>query len=194
MSAPEEGVPGAPTDWGAAGTLEELLGLTRRFLTGTLDRFPGWGAGDLDDETDDLREGLLRAVGAGVLPVASQPGEPFAPGHDGLDWGRRAFVGGFLAPARAAAIVAAVTPLGLEVLLQGPGQPRSTRSVPVGLRDGLPFLVLGPDAREQELEIFAEGAGPRAEAALARCAYLWLFDPVWGRREALPAALVSLPQ
>ena len=106
MSAPKEGVPGASTDWGAAGTLDDLLGLTRRFLTGTLDRFPGWGAGDLDEESDDLREGLLRAVGAGVLPVASQPGEPFAPGHDGLDWGRRAFLGGFVAPEQAAAIAA----------------------------------------------------------------------------------------
>ena len=103
-------------------------------------------------------------------------------------------MGGFVAPERVAAITAAAATLGLEVLLQGPGHPPSTRSVPVGLRDGLPFLVLGPDAREQELEIFAEGAGPAAEAALARCPFMWLFDPVWGRREALPAALASLPQ
>ncbi len=184
----------AADEWSNAGSLEDLLGLTRRFLTGALDRFPGWGAGDLDEETDDLQAGLLQAVDAGVLPVASQPGEPFAPGHDDLDWGRRAFVGGFVAPERVAAISAAAAPLGLEVLLQGPGHPPSARSVPVGLRDGLPFLVLGPDAREQELEIFAEGAGPAAEAALARCPFMWFFDPVWGRREALPAALASLPQ
>ena len=188
------GVPGDAADWSSAASLEDLLRLTRRFLTGAIDRFPGWGAGDLDEETDDLRDGLLQAVGAGLLPVASQPGEPFAPGHDDLDWGRRAFVGGFVAPERAAAIAAAATRWGLEALLQGPGLPPSVRSVPVGLRDGLPFLVLGSDAREQELEIFAEGAGPRAEAALAGCVFLWLFDPVWGRREALPAALVSLPQ
>lgn len=188
------GAPGDAPDWSSAATLEELLRLTRRFLTGAIDRFPGWGAGDLDEETDDLRDGLLQAVDAGLLPVASQPGEPFAPGHDDLDWGRRAFVGGFVAPERAAAIAAAATRWGLEALLQGPGLPPSARSVPVGLRDGLPFLVLGPEARDQELEIFAEGAGPAAEAALARCPFMWLFDPVWGRREALPAALASLPQ
>ena len=38
---------------------------------------------------------LRGALGAGLMTVASQPGGPFGPGHDGLTWGGRAFVGGF---------------------------------------------------------------------------------------------------
>jgi len=129
----------APADWADAATFRELLELARRFLSGELARFPGWGAAELDDESDDLRPALLRAAAAGLLPVASQPGEPFAPGHDGLDWGRRAFVGGFVAP---------------EALQ--------------GFRDA-------------------------ARQALEPCPFLWLLDPLWGRRDALPAALEALP-
>lgn len=180
--------------WAEATTYAELLALARRFLAGELDRFPGWGAGDLDEESDALRPALLHATAAGILPVASQPGEPFAPGHDGHAWGRRAFVGGFVDPQRCDAVVGAITDRGLVALVQGPRVPPTARSVPVGLRDGTPFLVLGPDARAHELEIFGEAVGPGAAAALEACPFMWLVDPQWGRRAALPRALESLPR
>lgn len=183
----------APADWADAATFRELLELARRFLSGELPRFPGWGAAELDDESDDLRPALLRAAAAGLLPVASQPGEPFAPGHDGHDWGRRAFVGGFVAPEALQGFRDAARAHGLDLLAAAPGEPAPPRWVPAGLRDGVPFLVLGPEARAQELEIFEEAAGPAARRALEPCPFLWLLDPLWGRRDALPAALEALP-
>ena len=57
--------------WRAATRYEELCSLAAAFLTGGIDHFPGWGAGDTDEETDEV-EGLLTSCClGGFLAVAS---------------------------------------------------------------------------------------------------------------------------
>ncbi|MEL6712311.1 MAG: hypothetical protein AAFP86_00975 [Planctomycetota bacterium] len=174
--------------WSEARSFADLLALGRRFLTGEIETFPGWRAAELDDESDALLPPLLALNAAGLLSVASQPGAPFAPGHDGRSWGGRAFIGGFAEPAEARAIAADARAGGLLALEAPPGGSDGFE-VPAGLRDGMPYLVLGADAREAEIEIFEEEASPAAAEALRAAAFLWLVDPAWGRRERFLRAL-----
>ncbi len=183
--------------WHNAQTFDDLLGLARAFVEGTVRSFPGWGSGDLDDESDDLEDALLAANSAGILTVASHPGRPFAAAHDGRDWTGRAFVGGFVLDDTLERLTSVATAEGLLVLIERPGeQPREdgdpTFSVPAGLRDGLPYLVLSSGGRAAELEIFLEEAGADAHQALTGLPFAWALDPVWGRRDALPRALSRL--
>ena len=69
--------------WLTAQSYAELCALGARFLEGDLDAFPGWGAADTDEETDAIEDLLAAWCRAGFLTVASQPGEPDEPGHDG---------------------------------------------------------------------------------------------------------------
>lgn len=175
--------------WRSARTFDDLLRLARRFLQGELDAFPGWGGRDLDEESDDLAAVLLALNAAGVLTVASQPGRPFSPGHDGRDWAGRAFVGGFAAAGTAAALAARARGAGLLTVEAPAGATPPAVEVIAGLRDGAPYLVLGGDAGEHERGIFAEEAGARAAEALGDRTFLWLVEPAWGRRERFVAAL-----
>lgn len=183
--------------WQDARTFDDLLGLARAFFAGTVRSFPGWGSGDLDDESDDLEGALLAANGAGILTVASQPGRPFAPAHDDRDWTGRAFVGGFLREDTLDRLTSIAAAEGLLVLVERPGGPpredeAPTFSVPAGLRDGLPYLVLSSGGRAAELEIFLEEAGVDAHQTLTGLPFAWVIDPVWGRRDALPRTLLRL--
>ncbi len=144
----------------------------------------------MDDESDALEGTLLAAGAAGMLTVASQPGGPFAPGHDGRHWGGRAFLGGLLEPARVEALRARAQGSGLWLFVETP-EPGPSFSVPVGLRDGTPYLILESGARAAELEIFEAALGRRAYAELARCALVWVIDPVWGRRDRLPRLFLT---
>ncbi len=128
---------------------------------------------------------LLAAGSAGMISVASQPGAPFGPGHDGLTWGGRAFIGGFVEPANAAAIQQRAERAGAWAK---DGEEAGPFAIPAGLRDGKPYLVLGSDAKEQELELFQDQVGPGALAALEAARFLWVIDPVWGRRGRLKRA------
>ena len=79
-----------PNDpWTEAESFEELLALTARFLAGDPIGFPGWAVDETDEESDELLTVLMAANRAGLLSVASQPGAPFGPGHDGWSWGGR---------------------------------------------------------------------------------------------------------
>jgi len=169
--------------WRRAQTFAELCELGARFVRGELARFPGWGAATLDDESDALVPELARANLAGFLTVASQPGRPFQPGHDGRAWAQRGFVAGFASPAAERALAAAAAAHSLWWFTG------TAVAAPAALADGTPYLFVGHDAHADELELFADALDPRALAALADCTFGWLVDPVWGRRGALLSAL-----
>lgn len=172
-------------DWAKAQSFADLLGLTARFLAGEPIGFPGWAVSETDEESDSFTPTLLAANAAGLLSVASQPGAPFGPGHDGWTWGGRAFIGGFARADDAAVIQLRGAKAGLWVrdLSIGEGH-----GITAGLRDGTPYLILGHDAPGQELEIFQDEIGPAALVELKQTHFLWVVDPVWGRRERLRAA------
>lgn len=183
-------------NWRAARSFEDVLELGRRYVRGEIDNFPGWGSDTLDEESDDIEALLLAANGLGMLTVASQPGRPFSPGHDDWNWAGRAFVGGWMPEASVAAVAHWAQATGLLALVEtAKGNARlSFPSTPVGLRDGVPYLVLAPGAREQELEIFKDALDEAAFSEVQRCALLWVIDPVWGRRQRLPAAFEAAYQ
>ena len=64
--------------WRAAGSLDDLLGLTADFLEGRRGFFPGWGGASTDEESDSLLPALRGALDHGLMTVASQPGAPSA--------------------------------------------------------------------------------------------------------------------
>lgn len=171
--------------WAGTSSFGELLALTARFLGGEPIGFPGWATAESDEESDDMQPTLLAANRAGLLSVASQPGEPFGPGHDGLTWGGRAFIGGFAQAGQAANIQAQAERAGLWAK---DGDKEGPFDIPAGLRDGIPYLLLGSDAKSHELELFRDRVGPEALAAVEAATFLWVIDPVWGRRERLCAA------
>lgn len=178
--------------WRAAGSLDDLLGLTTDFLEGRRGFFPGWGGGSTDEESDSLLPALRGALDHGLMTVASQPGAPFGPGHDGLTWGGRAFVGGFaLEDTGLSRLADAALRAGLLVLAEESAADADRAPFVAGLRDGVPYLVLGPGARSQELEIFEDHLAPALYAELASRPFLWIVDPAWGRRDRLSGVLAG---
>ncbi|MFT5732968.1 MAG: hypothetical protein ACJA2W_000707 [Planctomycetota bacterium] len=171
--------------WKRARNFEELLVLTARFLGGEPIGFPGWAVDQTDDESDEFLPVLLAANRAGLLSVASQPGEPFGPGHDGWSWGGRAFIGGFAHATVADGLRTRAASSGLWVRSADHDGPFE---ISAGLRDGLPYLILGSEAGQAELELFEGEVSPGARAELATLSFLWVIDPVWGRRDRLLAA------
>ena len=173
--------------WRSARTFAALCALGARFVRGEVRHFPGWGAPDLDLESDALLTELEAAMRGGFLTTASQPGRPFAPGHDGRSAAQRAFVCGFAGPAAAARLARAAAARGLWCDLPAEGAP----PYPVGLADGTPYLFAGHAAAADELALFADDLDPAALADLGRQAFVWLVDPVWGRRDTLRGALAE---
>ncbi len=178
--------------WRTAGSLDDLLGLTAEFLEGRRGFFPGWGGASTDEESDSLLPALRGVLDHGLMTVASQPGAPFGPGHDGLTWGGRAFVGGFaLEDAGLSRLFDAALRAGLLVLAEESAADADWAPFVAGLRDGVPYLVLGPGARSQELEIFEDHLAPSLLATLATRPFLWIVDPAWGRRDRLSSVLAG---
>jgi hypothetical protein len=146
--------------------------LAEEFLAGRLRSFPGWGAPRTDPETDALQGSLVAACRAGFLPLASQQGGAR----------RRAFVLGFAAPSLARRLAREATRRKLACIVHGAGEGRAAarsgrgdESLEVGWEDGRAVLVVGADARSEELRLFARvGAGARRE--LERQAYIVLVD------------------
>ena len=170
--------------WRAATRYEELCSLAAAFLTGGIDHFPGWGAGDTDEETDEV-EGLLTSCClGGFLTVASQRGQPERPGADGRPERRRAFVTGFMDPGAAAAL-SGVREAGLRLVHD------LEEDLPLGLRGEDVFLALGPGAREAELELFAHDLGPQGLSALQGARWACVLDPTWGRDDRLWPTLAA---
>ncbi len=164
--------------WREARSFSELCELGARFLEGLLPCFPGWGAPEVDEETDDLVPLLAAANRAGFLTLASQRGAPESPGADGRTERRRAFVCGF-ATARAATELLRLTLAGeLEVAREGEDQT-------LGLRGEDAFLVVGSGAASQELEIFAGYLDEEALSCLRDARYVCLADRTWSRDDRL---------
>lgn len=173
--------------WRSARTFEALCALGARFIAGELEHFPGWGAPELDLESDALLPTLTRCMRAGFLTTASQPGRPFAPGHDGRGWGQRAFVCGFARAATLARLRGEAQAAGLWCRgSDDDAAPCAAEVWPVGLADGEPYLFAGHAARAEELALFSDELAPEAQAELSAVPFVWLVDPVWGRRAALP--------
>jgi len=170
--------------WRAATRYEELCSLGAAFLAGDHAHFPGWGAKDTDEETDDLSDLLAACCRAGFLTVASQPGAPEEPGADGRPERRRAFVTGFAMGPTAEALLG----LGDQGLLAAHAL---TEDLPLGLRGDEVFLALGPGAREAELELFAHDLGPAGLQALSDARWVCVVDPAWGRDDHLWPALAA---
>ncbi len=103
--------------------------------------------------------------------------------------GGRAFVGGFCKEGVLCPLVGSAEAAGILVAIEQPGIAAHWSPIPAGLQGGEPYLILGPGAREAELEIFGGAIGTNALAELRSAPFLWLVDPVWGRRSRLPAVL-----
>ncbi|MCP3915181.1 MAG: hypothetical protein GY711_06480 [bacterium] len=172
--------------WRGARTFAELCELGARFLEGGVAFFPGWGAPDVDEETDALVPGLAALSRAGFLTCASQPGHGARPGHDGRSWQRRAFVSGFVAPSLAARLGPALAAAQLTWCTDPDEEP-----MPVGLRGSEAFLFAGAGARDQELELFAEALSSGALSELEQTLYVSAVDPAWEERPRLWDTLSS---
>lgn len=164
--------------WREARDFSQLCELGARFLEGELPCFPGWGAPEVDQETDALVPLLAAANRAGFLTLASQRGAPASPGADGRTERRRAFVCGFAAEGTAQTLEQLSADGELEVAREG-------RDLTLGLRGQEPFLVVGADAAARELEIFAEYIHADALSALRNARYVCLADGTWGRDDRL---------
>jgi len=158
--------------WRHARSHAELCALAAEFLAGRLDSFPGWGAPDTDPETDALQGSLIAACQAGFLPLASQQGGAR----------RRAFVLGFAPPSLARRLAREAARRKLACVVHADAQRRSTPQlrrgddgIEVGWEGGRAVLVVGSDARAEELRLFS-GVGAGARRELARQAYVVLVD------------------
>jgi len=167
--------------WRRAGPFEELCALGAAFLQGDLAYFPGWGAADIDEETDALEDLLVACCRAGFLTVASQVAGTGAHGADGRPERRRAFVTGFVRDLDLGPLADA----GLLVVHS------LEEDLPLGLRGEDVFLALGPGAREAELALFEEDLSPPALAELAAARWVCVADPEWGRAEHLWSSLAA---
>ncbi|TDJ72511.1 MAG: hypothetical protein E2O39_06545 [Planctomycetota bacterium] len=174
----------AEAAWRRAPTFAELCALGARFIEGELPLFPGWLATDIDEETDPIVPYLAAFNRAGFLTVASQPGRPFAPGHDDRVCAQRAFVTGFATEAVALELerIALATELLVTVYAV---EERGGYRVPIGTRGGTPYLWSGYAAGREELELFEQHLSADGLAALSRTRYACVVDLAWGRRELL---------
>ena len=156
----------AKAAWSAARSSDELCALAAEFLQGRLPYFPGWGASATDTETDAVLGPLVAATRRGFLPLASQEGGPQ----------RCAFVLGFASPALAAELQAAATSCGLRAWTYARHAPQ-LETLAVGWEAGAEVLVVGANAFEDELALFAEVSPACAQLLLPLC-YVVLVDPL----------------
>ena len=174
--------------WSRAASFAELAELAARFLEGELEAFPGWGAPDVDEESDPIVRTLARCCRAGFLTVASQPAGAMRPGADGRCERRRAFVSGF-ASSSAATRLGTLRSRGLRVAIAPARVLGTDPGPPVGLRDREPFLFAGHGAGPIELELFAGRCSDEAVAALTETSWVVVHDPDWDRDDRLWSAL-----
>jgi len=175
---------GADAPWRAAATFADLCALGARFVSGGLERFPGWGAPALDVESDALVPALVGLNRAGFLTLASQPGR-IGRDPDGVRVRQRAFVFGFVSDDIAARLGAPPPAPGLALRVFRPGDGADAEALPVSERDGVAHAFAGVPAFAEELALFAEDCGPAALAALARATFASAIDLEWGRERAL---------
>lgn len=162
------------SSWKRAQSFDELCELGARFVEGRESFFPGWGAEQLDAESEPLVPVLAALNRAGFLTLASQPGT--LAGVDGCE--QRAFVSGFCRASEARSL----RRLGARSFRRGE---RGRAGVAVTRRAGSARVLAGHNAFESELELFRGQVGERALAQLSECVYWSLWDPVFGREEWL---------
>ena len=162
------------SSWKRAQSFGELCELAVRFVEGRERSFPGWGAAELDAESEPLVPALAALNRAGYLTLASQPGT--LAGVDGCE--QRAFASGFCSAAGARAL----RRLDARCFRRGS---RARAPVAVSRRGGRARVYAGHNAFESELELFAGAVGARALSELERGVYWSIWDPVWGREEWL---------
>ncbi len=168
--------------WRAAASFRDLCVLTQEFLGGALPAFPGWGAPDLDEETDAIAPGLVALAGRGFLTLASQPGLPERAGARRVV--QRAFVTGFVEPPLARRLARARPAPGIAIAVFAPGASGGDAE-PVTRIDGEPVVLAGHCARDEELALFEDEVGPAAFAELRAASYVAIWDREWGRERAL---------
>ncbi len=161
-------------EWRRAQSFTELCHLGARFVAGELRSFPGWGARELDPESDPLVPCLAACLRGGYLTVASQPGVAGA---------RRAFVAGF---ASAGAVLALRSIAGDGIVVREEGPESSLEpALPVVLEGERVAVLAGGPARRAELAIFSRSIGRGARAELASLPFVWAVDLAWDASDAL---------
>jgi len=163
----------AQAAWSAARSPAELCALAAEFLQGRMPYFPGWGASTTDAETDAVVGPLVAATQRGFLPLASQEGGPQ----------RCAFVLGFAPPALATELCHAATACGLRAWNYTRHAPEQ-ETLTVGWEAGAEVLVVGANAFEDELALFAE-VSPSCAQLLLPLHYVVLADPLRAPSERL---------
>ncbi|MDE0903884.1 MAG: hypothetical protein OSB42_04565 [Planctomycetota bacterium] len=173
-----------PSAWQDALSAEDLCACAVRFLDGELDSFPGWGAPDVDEETDPLLATLKRCCQGGFLTVASQPAGAQRPGADGRMERRRAFVTGFASPG-AVERIRSCLPAGLHLFAHPSSLTDLDLGLVVGERGGDAFLLAGAAAGPLELAFFAEEASAQATKDLSHWQFTSLIEEAWNRDDRL---------
>jgi hypothetical protein len=180
MSAVPQG-PSAPdargrAAWRAARGWDELVAAGAAFLAGHADHFPGWGAATTDAETDAILAELLALQALGFLSTASQPA------FDGLRGARRvqqrAFVAGF-APRALAERLCRPSALDVRAWHADGSTSGGAGRAPAAVtrEDGQARVVVGADARAEELALFADDLGADALEALGAASYVVALEP-----------------
>jgi len=180
----------AESEWSRSRSFDDLCELAARFIEGNLCFFPGWLPGEIDEETDALIESLATLNRNGFLTLASQPGLPPSPAHDGSERQQRAFVTGF-ALGRVAAAIEALGAKSELVVHAFSADEFGGEAEPVAMRGGEPYLFTGHAAGPDELGLFQDLVGESALAELVETRYLTVHDPEWGRRGHLWPLLVA---
>ncbi len=174
----------SPSAWREAQTAEDLCACALGFLAGELLSFPGWGAPNLDEESDTLVPTLKRCCQAGFLTVASQPAGTELPGADGRMERRRAFVTGF-ASTHALEHMGRELPDGLVLFAHESSMLDLECGMVVGERGDDAFLLAGGAAGPLELDFFREESTVQAAQDLASWSFVSLIDENWNRDDRL---------
>lgn len=177
--------------WRRARSFDELCALGARFVAGELAWFPGWGAAELDVESDAIRASLVALNRAGWLTTCSQPARVDV--ERGLE--QRAFACGFASERVARMLVGlAARDRSIRVRVERRGERVAgpvtvTREPARGRAAKVARVAIGGPAIEAELMCFADDLAPAMLAELARRPYVSAWDVAWGREERLWPAL-----
>lgn len=175
--------------WRQATTIPAAGELTARWLEGNSEYQPGVFSPGFDDETKAIAVDLARLNRNGLFTKESQPGVQAA----GL--AQRAYVTAFCSPETASALLELSTRTTLVTVVHAPGE-ASSASIPVTVQDGAVVTVLGSSEEpvgEDQLRDWAAEANETLALVLADAWYVEIFDPEWGRNDALlPAVFEAL--
>lgn len=175
--------------WRQATTIPAAGELTARWLEGKSEYQPGVFSPEFDDETAAISGELARLNRNGLFTKESQPGLQAG----GL--AQRAYVTAFCSPETASALLALSTRTGLVTVAHAPGE-ASSASIPVTVKDDAVATVLGSSEGplgSDQLRDWAAESNETLALVLADAWYVEVFDPVWGRKDALlPAVLEAL--